>query len=228
MGDRVRRLVEAACRYRVLIWLAVALAGLDRVVAAQARRWDAYDPHPYRERLARCREGRWDLLVVGGSPAMCGIDPAILAGAPWRGEPARIGLQFRACRLPLRPRSGCGRARAAERRRGCWFTGRRPPISTTAAVEESGPRRNDDPGRSGSGCRRPAQVEPDGMPGTSAASVPPGPGNFTTTAEASASAWPKPQSRIWPGHVRRKRPRPGTASSSVTCEPATASPRIRR
>jgi hypothetical protein len=80
------RALKAVRRYRVLIWLVVALVGLDRVVASQARRWDAYDPHPYRERLARCHEGRWDLLVVGGSPAMCGIDPAVLAGTPWRGE----------------------------------------------------------------------------------------------------------------------------------------------
>ncbi len=86
MADRARWLLKMAHRYRVLIWLIVAIAGLDRLVASQARRWDAFDPNPYRERLACCREGRWDLLIVGGSPAMCGIDPAVLAGTPWRGE----------------------------------------------------------------------------------------------------------------------------------------------
>jgi hypothetical protein len=82
----VSGLWSAARRYRVLIWFVVGLFGLDRVIASQARRWDAYDPHPYRERIARCRQGRWDLLVVGGSPAMCGIDPAGLAGMTWHGE----------------------------------------------------------------------------------------------------------------------------------------------
>ena len=81
-------------RYRVLIWLLLGLAGLDRVVAAQARRWDAFDPHPYRERLARCRQGHWDLLIVGGSPAMCGIDPAVLSGTPWHGAPLESGFNF--------------------------------------------------------------------------------------------------------------------------------------
>jgi hypothetical protein len=131
--------MKAVRRHRVLIWLAVALAGLDRVVAVQARRWDAYDPHPYRERLARCHEGRWDLLVVGGSPAMCGIDPAILAGTPWRGE--RLESAFN-LGLPL--------ATAAE----VWLAAEHGPqvpprllvYGATATdfndsrVEESGPR----------------------------------------------------------------------------------------
>jgi hypothetical protein len=70
------------------------LIGLDRIVAAQAWRWDTYDPQPCRERLATCRQGRWDLLIVGGSPAMYGIDPAILTGTPWRGKPIASGFNF--------------------------------------------------------------------------------------------------------------------------------------
>jgi hypothetical protein len=76
-------------RYRVVIWLAVTLGALDALIAANAVRWTAYDPHPYRERLARCRQQRWDLVIAGGSPAMCGVDPAALIGATWRGGDLR-------------------------------------------------------------------------------------------------------------------------------------------
>ena len=92
--------------------------------------------HPYRERLVRCREGRWDLLVVGGSPAMCGIDPAVLTGTPWRGEQLKTTFNLG---LPL--------ATAAE----IWLAaehgprvppkllvmGRRPPISTKAGRKKA-------------------------------------------------------------------------------------------
>jgi hypothetical protein len=78
----------------VLIWFVIGLAAVDRVVAARARLWDAYDPHPYRELLARCRERPWDVVVVGGSPAMCGIDPAVLAGTPWHGESLGSAFNF--------------------------------------------------------------------------------------------------------------------------------------
>jgi hypothetical protein len=70
-------------RYRLVIWFAVALAGIDGLVAANSRFLNAYDPHPYQERLARCAEGDWDVIIAGGSPAMCGVDPAILRGATW-------------------------------------------------------------------------------------------------------------------------------------------------
>lgn len=73
-------------RYRAIVWFFAALIGLDAVVAANARRWESYDLNPYRERLARCREQAWDVLVVGGSPAMCGVDPALLVGATWQGR----------------------------------------------------------------------------------------------------------------------------------------------
>jgi hypothetical protein len=80
MGELVRR-------YRVVIWFVLGLVALDRLVAARARLWEAYDVHPYRELVRRCHQGRWDLLVVGGSPAMCGLDPVVLAGTPWAGRP---------------------------------------------------------------------------------------------------------------------------------------------
>ena len=48
MAGRSGGLRAMARRYRVLIWFVVGLAGLDRVIAAQGRRWDAFDPHPYR------------------------------------------------------------------------------------------------------------------------------------------------------------------------------------
>jgi hypothetical protein len=79
-----------------LAWFALALLAVDLAVATQARRWEAFDPHPYRERIARCQEYRPDLLIVGGSPAMCGIDPAGLVGLSWADNrldtPFNLGL----------------------------------------------------------------------------------------------------------------------------------------
>src|SRR5262245_59685791 len=73
-------------RYRVLIWFAAAIVAFEIAVAANARLWRSYDPNPYRSRiLAYSRRGA-DLLVVGGSPAMCGLDPTIIAGTSWHGE----------------------------------------------------------------------------------------------------------------------------------------------
>jgi hypothetical protein len=80
--------------FRVLVWFALGLAALNAAVAARARRWRAYDPHPYQELVARCRQQAWDLVVVGGSPAMCGLDPDALAGAPWRGGPLRTAFNL--------------------------------------------------------------------------------------------------------------------------------------
>lgn len=92
--DRAGRLQSAMRRCRVLIWFVAGLIGLDRIVAAQARRWDTYDPQPCRERLATCRQGRWDLLIVGGSPAMYGINPAIVTGTSWHGQPIASAFNF--------------------------------------------------------------------------------------------------------------------------------------
>src|SRR5829696_2517198 len=94
MSERTAGLWKRVRRYRVAIWFTVGLLALDRVVASRARLWDAYDPHPYRELLARCRQQPWDLLVVGGSPAMCGIDPGVLTDIPAVGGPLRTAFNF--------------------------------------------------------------------------------------------------------------------------------------
>lgn len=86
-GSRLRHLVRWVLRYRAVLYLLLALAAIDIVVRAHARRWRAYDPVFYRERLEACRRGKWDLVVVGGSPTMSGIDVGVLAGVPWQGRP---------------------------------------------------------------------------------------------------------------------------------------------
>ena len=43
---------------RVAVWFVGGLVALDLAVASQARRWEAYDPHPYRERLVGARQRR--------------------------------------------------------------------------------------------------------------------------------------------------------------------------
>jgi hypothetical protein len=72
--------------YRLAVYLVLALAAVEGLVAANGRMWRAYDPNPYRERLEGCREQAWDLVVIGGSPAMDGFDPAVLAGLRWQGH----------------------------------------------------------------------------------------------------------------------------------------------
>jgi hypothetical protein len=94
MVDRIGRLWKRVRRFRVVLWFVLGLVVLDRAVAARARLWDGYDHHPYRELMARCRESRWDLLVVGGSPAMCALDPAVLAGTPWPDGPLRTAYNL--------------------------------------------------------------------------------------------------------------------------------------
>ena len=86
MRERARNLLKTVRRYRVAIWLLVVLVLLDRAVASRGEAMGCLRSAPIPRRLVRCREGRWDLLVVGGSPAMCGIDPAVMTGTPWRGQ----------------------------------------------------------------------------------------------------------------------------------------------
>jgi hypothetical protein len=81
-----RRLGRWLVRYRVAVFLVLALALLDRLIAAHADLWRRYDPVFYRDRLTTCRSQRWDLVVLGGSPALCGIDVDRLAGLTFRGE----------------------------------------------------------------------------------------------------------------------------------------------
>lgn len=78
--------VRETGRWRVLLYLLGCLAVLDAVVAVGARRWRAYDPVFYRDRLRHCRGHAWDLVIVGGSPAMAGIDSDVLTGLRYRGR----------------------------------------------------------------------------------------------------------------------------------------------
>ena len=90
----LRRLVRIAVRCRAVLYLLLLLAGIDILVAAHAARWRAYDPSYYRERLDACRRGDWDIVVVGGSPAMCGFDPDVLAGTRRHDRPLRRVFNF--------------------------------------------------------------------------------------------------------------------------------------
>jgi hypothetical protein len=74
---------------RVLIWFVAAIVTVEVAVAANARLWRTYDPNPYESRFRAYGRRGADLLVVGGSPAMCGLDPSILAGTFWHGEALR-------------------------------------------------------------------------------------------------------------------------------------------
>lgn len=91
MMARARMFVR---RYRVIVWSLAALVALDIAIGINRDRWQTYDLNPYRERLARCRAGAWDVIVVGGSPAMCGIDPERLTGATWNGQPLTSGYNL--------------------------------------------------------------------------------------------------------------------------------------
>jgi hypothetical protein len=52
-----------------------------------ATRGCGYDPRFARDRVRYGRRQSWDLVIVGGSPAMAGIDAADLADLPWHGRP---------------------------------------------------------------------------------------------------------------------------------------------
>ena len=71
---------------RVLVYLFLGLAALDVVVQHFADVWRSYEPHPYIDHLQACRQHPWDLVIVGGSPAAYGFDPALLAGMRWHGH----------------------------------------------------------------------------------------------------------------------------------------------
>jgi hypothetical protein len=84
---RLRWVLRGLVRFRFVLFLVAVLLVLDVLVRGHAHRWRAYDPVLYRERLDACRRGQWDVVVVGGSPVMCGIDTDLLAGARWQGRP---------------------------------------------------------------------------------------------------------------------------------------------
>jgi hypothetical protein len=74
-------------RWRVVLYLLLGLAGLDVVVAAYRDVWNEFEPESYQTRLRACRRQAHDLVVVGGSPTMYGIDPGALTGISWHGRP---------------------------------------------------------------------------------------------------------------------------------------------
>jgi hypothetical protein len=84
--------------WKVVILLLAGLTLLDLPVRANRALWSRYDPHPYRDHLEGCRRQKWDLLIVGGSPAGYALDPGVLAGTRWRGQPLRDVYN---CGLPL-------------------------------------------------------------------------------------------------------------------------------
>src|SRR5262245_14072515 len=84
--SRWRRLWRRLVRYRVLVYLLLLLFAADWLVASRAAVWRAYNPVFYRDRLDVCRARTWDVVVVGGSPVMYGIDADVLAGVRYRRE----------------------------------------------------------------------------------------------------------------------------------------------
>jgi hypothetical protein len=74
-------------RYRIVLYLAAGLAVFDGVLAANRRVWRAYDPDDYRIKMHECIGRQRDLVLIGGSPVSEGIDPAVLAGTVWHGQP---------------------------------------------------------------------------------------------------------------------------------------------
>jgi hypothetical protein len=67
-----------------VLYLILSLAAIDVVVANSCKTWTAYDPNEYRERLQRCRQQAWDMVLIGGSPVAEGLDPGQLAGVHWQ------------------------------------------------------------------------------------------------------------------------------------------------
>ena len=120
----------AVCR--VVVFFLLALIALDFLVAAHSRFWRDYDPDPYFERLETCRRQPWDLVVVGGSPVMYGLNPSVLSGVAYRGRVDRVynlGLPLAtASEVDLAVEHdlpGCCCV--------CWSMGFRPPITTKIA-----------------------------------------------------------------------------------------------
>ncbi len=72
--------------FRVVFFFLLALVALDLLVAAHSRLWREYNPDPYLERLEACRRQPWDLVFVGGSPVMFGVNPAVLSGVAYHGR----------------------------------------------------------------------------------------------------------------------------------------------
>lgn len=69
--------------YRAPLFALIGFCCLNGVVALHARTWRSYDPRFARDRIRYGRRHTWDLVVVGGSPAMAGINSACLKSLPW-------------------------------------------------------------------------------------------------------------------------------------------------
>jgi hypothetical protein len=74
-------------RLRVVVFFLLGLALVDYAVRSHAALWLRYDSEVYRKRLAACRQRPHDVVILGSSPTMCGIDPDALLGLAWRGKP---------------------------------------------------------------------------------------------------------------------------------------------
>jgi hypothetical protein len=72
--------------FRAILYSLLGLAVVDGAVASFQDTWRRYDPNEYRERLEHCRRQAWDLVLIGGSPVVEGLDPAQLAGLSWDGK----------------------------------------------------------------------------------------------------------------------------------------------
>jgi hypothetical protein len=80
-----------ARRLRPVLFLLLALIGLDLGVLASRNTWERYSPDDYLERVRGCAREPRDFVIIGGSPVSEGLDPALVAGARWRGEVLRNG-----------------------------------------------------------------------------------------------------------------------------------------
>ena len=64
----------------MICYLLLGLVIVDIAVFARRELWRRYDPDDYLERVNDCRRRPRDLVVVGGSTVVMGIDPAALSG----------------------------------------------------------------------------------------------------------------------------------------------------
>src|SRR5438874_3100297 len=90
----LRRLAKGRRPARLLLGVLVGLAVVNALILSRTRLWRTYDPRYYRDRLAVCRAGRWDLIVVGGSPVTAGIDVATLEGVRRHGKALEHGFNL--------------------------------------------------------------------------------------------------------------------------------------
>jgi hypothetical protein len=80
-----KQAVARLWRWRVVVYLVLGLLALDRAMAARAALWRAYDPQFSRDRVRYAKHRVWDLVIAGGSPAMC-VDSGDLKGLVWQGR----------------------------------------------------------------------------------------------------------------------------------------------